>query len=94
MTISRRLQQQAIRNADRRLDQRKEETPAQFYATVSSVSAGGSRDGNALVAVRWRGAEVTVAGYAASYTPVVGHRVVCMTIDNQIEISHRSIGHP
>ena len=95
MKLSRALEQQARRVADQQSDKvRAAALPPIFYATVSAVSAGGSSDGNALVAVRWRGAEVTVAGYAASYTPVVNHRVVCALINNQVEILHRSIGHP
>jgi hypothetical protein len=95
VSLSRELERQARRLSDQQSDRIRATSPTgNFYATVSSVSAGGSQDGNALVAVRWRGAEVTVAGYAASYTPVVGHRVVCALIDNQVEIMHRSIGHP
>lgn len=62
--------------------------------TVASVTAGGARDGNAKVTVTWRGASCVVSGYAASYTPVVGHRVVCDFIDNQLIIAYRIIGQP
>jgi hypothetical protein len=63
-----------------------------FRATVTSVVPGGAPDGNARVQVRWRGNVITVAGYASSYTPVVGHRVTCDFIDNQVSIAYRSIG--
>lgn len=93
--ISRRLQQQARQFADQTSDRiRSASLPDRFYATVSAVSPGGAKDGNALVSVRYRDAQITVAGYNASYTPVIGHRVVCVVIDNQVDISHRSIGHP
>lgn len=63
-----------------------------FKATVTSVVAGGAPDGNARVQVRWRGNVITVAGYASSYTPVVGHRVRCDYDDNQVTIAYRAIG--
>lgn len=66
----------------------------QVMATISAVVTGGAGDGNALVVVQWRDAQITAAGYAASYTPVVGHRVVCHLIDNQLIVAHRVIGQP
>lgn len=63
-------------------------------ATVTSVTAGGASDGNALVKVRWRGQTLTVADYGAHYTPVVGHRVVCALFDDQLTLIQRSIGQP
>lgn len=65
-----------------------------FVATVAVVTAGAASDGNALVSVTWRGALVTVEGYAASYTPIAGHRVVCDLIKNQLFIAYRIIGQP
>lgn len=66
-----------------------------FYATVSDVSAGASIEGQAVVKVSYRGTDTTAAGYPDSYTPVVGHRVLCLvTRDHQLAILHRSIGSP
>lgn len=61
---------------------------------VTAVAPGAAKDGNALVTITWRGATARVNGYAASYTPVVGHRVVCDYIDNQLVIAYRVIGAP
>lgn len=94
MTTSRRLQQQVDRLADQTSDQIKDTREPKVLATVSAVSAGGARDGNALVSVRWRDQEVTVAGYAASYTPAVNHRVACDVVDNQLLIAYRIVGYP
>lgn len=69
-------------------------TSRQVLATIASVTAGGAADGNALVTVLWRGQAVTAAGYAASYTPVVGHRVVCDFVDSQLLIAYRVVGSP
>lgn len=66
----------------------------QIVATIATVTAGGAKDGNALVQVTWRGATLTVKGYAASYTPVVGHRVVCDYVDNQLIVAYRVVGQP
>lgn len=64
-------------------------------ATVSSVTLGAASDGNALVAVSWRGGEYQVADYPDSYTPVVGDRVRCaLDGDNELCILHRCIGYP
>lgn len=70
------------------------ESTRQVLVTIATVTVGGAGDGNALVKVSWRGQTVTVAGYAASYTPVVGHRVVCDYIDNQLIVAYRVIGQP
>jgi hypothetical protein len=66
----------------------------QFWATVQSVTPGAASDGNALVTVSWRGTQLPVNAYAASYTPVVGHRVKCDYIDGQVSIAYRGIGQP
>lgn len=66
----------------------------QIIATVSTVTAGAASDGNALVTVSWRGVDITAAGFAASYTPIVGHRVVCDLIDNQLIVAYRIVGQP
>lgn len=94
MTLSRRLQQQARQFADQQSDKSSGGGVRPIVATVSAVSAGGASDGNALVAVRWRDQQVTVAGYAASYTPAVGHRVMCLLVDSQLVIAFRIVGHP
>jgi hypothetical protein len=83
--ISRRLQRVSHRLADQQSNRLRELTPPFFNATVSTVSAGQAADGNALV---------TVAGYAASYTPAVGHRVSCRTVDHQVQIDYRIVGYP
>jgi hypothetical protein len=95
VTLSRRAQRNVRRFADHQSDRiRDAATPSFFNATVSSISAGAAADGNALVAVTYRGAEITVAGYSANYTPGVGHRVACRTVDHQVQIDYRIIGYP
>jgi hypothetical protein len=37
---------------------------------------------------------VEAAGYLSSYTPVVGHRVLCELVDNQLIITGRVVGYP
>lgn len=96
MTVpSRGVAQAARRFADRGSTQLRDIPSARlFRATVTTVTPGGASDGNALVAVTWRGEENTVADYPDSYTPVVGHRVLCALVDDQLSILHRSIGSP
>lgn len=94
MTLSRELNQAVRRFADQNTDRLADQPTVRFLTTVTAVTAGGASDGNALVKVTWRGAELTVNGYAASYTPVVGHRVVCDYIDNQPIIAYRVVGQP
>lgn len=54
------------------------------FATVDGVTAGGAPDGRAAVTVTWRGSQnVPVAGYVASYTPVMGDRVAVMVVRDQ-----------
>jgi hypothetical protein len=60
-----------------------------IVATVVTVTAGASPEGNALVQVSWRGETYTAAGYAAGYTPAPGHRVRCELVDNQLLIAYR-----
>jgi hypothetical protein len=63
--------------------------------TVTTATAGGSADGTAfLVKVTWRGTEVTAAGYAASYTPALNHRVLFVFVDNQPVVLCRIVGQP
>jgi hypothetical protein len=83
------------RSADAQGDRIAEAIPTTgFLATVTSVAANAATDGNARVQVRWRGGVITASGYASSYTPVVGHRVKCDYIDNQVLIAYRVIGSP
>jgi hypothetical protein len=63
-------------------------------ATIASVTAGVSKDGNALVTVTWRGRTLTVNGYNRTYTPVVGHEVLCDYFDSQLFIDYSPIGFP
>lgn len=65
-----------------------------FFSTVLTVAAGAARDGNAVVTVEWRGGSCKASSYSASYTPVVGHRVKCSVISDQIHIDGRAIGQP
>jgi hypothetical protein len=67
-----------------------------FRATVSYVVAAGAADGvSALVQVSWRGNDrLTVVGYPDSYTPAVGHAVLCAVVDGQLSIVNREVGHP
>lgn len=66
-----------------------------FYADVTTVTAGGAADGtHALVKVTYRDRETDVNGYPDTYTPAVGHRVVCALVRNQLEIFHHSVGAP
>lgn len=62
--------------------------------SITAVTAGGAADGNALVKVKWRDKELTCKGYNRSYTPVVGHRVVCDVIDDQLLIAYSPVGNP
>ena len=82
----------ARRNADQ-MTALLAEIPASrvLRATVASVTAGGAGDGTALVTVTWRGGQYE-ATYGAHYTPVVGHRVLCVIVDNQLEIVQRTVG--
>jgi len=65
-----------------------------FIATVAAVTPGGASDGNALVQIRWRDSIVTANAYGSTYTPAVGHRVLCALIDNQLIVTDRLIGAP
>jgi hypothetical protein len=66
----------------------------QIVATIATVTAGAARDGNSLVTVTWRGRTFPVNGYNRTYTPVVGHRVICDYIDDQLFISSAPVGTP
>lgn len=68
--------------------------PVVFFATITTVTAGGARDGNALVKVTWFGRENRVNGYVNTYTPVVNDRVVCAYDGVQVVVLGKVIGHP
>ena len=91
---SRALQRAAHRFADQQSDRLRTLPRAAFMAEVSAVTVGAAADGNALVTVSWRGEEILVAGYANSYTPVIGHRVKCSLVDDQPVIDYRVVGYP
>jgi hypothetical protein len=93
--LARELERAVRRKADQE-SARLAEVPATrlLYADVSAVTEGAASDGNGLVTVSWRGGEYTVAGYPDSYTPAVGHRVLCALVEAQLVILHHSIGGP
>lgn len=66
---------QAARRSAAQQTARLAELPATrfFYATVTQASP---------LKVLWRGQEVA-ARRGSTYTPVVGHRVICALLDNQ-----------
>lgn len=92
--LTRRLEQAARRLADHQADRHRDVPTLADFGDVVAVDAGAGTDGNAVVTVQWRGEDAPAAGYAAAYTPVVGHRVAFLIIDNQPWIVGRSIGHP
>lgn len=69
-------------------------TPVVFFGTVTSVTAGGASDGNALVKVTWFGKQVTANGYVNTYTPVANDRVLCAYDGQQIVVVGKVIGRP
>ena len=93
---SRRLEHAARRLADQHSQRIADAAgPTVFRATVTTVIAGGAADEVAsLVRVTYRGNEVTVTDYPDSYTPAVGHRVLCLLTDNLLSILHRAVGQP
>lgn len=89
------------RAARRLADQQRARTdPARLdpfvRAVVTTVTAAGAADGvAALVKVTWLNGEVPVSDYPDSYTPALGHSVLCVrTSDGQLSILHRCIGQP
>lgn len=94
MIVSRQVAAAARRFADQQSARQADRPTGEFYATVTAVTTGGAADGNALVKVRWRGQEITAAGYLAHYTPAVGHRVKCSMVDQQPIVEGRVIGVP
>lgn len=64
-----------------------------IVATIATVTAAAGTDGNALVTVTWRGTTFTANGYNRTYTPVVGHRVICDLLgDGQVYVDYSPIG--
>lgn len=57
----------------------------QFFATVAST---------APLMVTWRGANVLAAGKGWGYTPVVGQRVKCSLVRNQLIVENAIDGQP
>lgn len=91
MAESRELQRAVRQSADANSAKIAARPTTQFWTTVTTVVPGGGRGGNALVKIEWRGSELEVAAYAASYTPAVGHRVLCDVVSDQISIAYRGI---
>jgi hypothetical protein len=94
LPLSRELEVATRRFVDQNTERIEEQPTSRAVATVKTVEAGAASDGNALVTVTWRGSDVIANGYASSYTPAVGHRVVCDYIDNQLTIAYRVVGTP
>lgn len=96
MTEPSRLLAQATRRFADQQSAKLEDLPNDRHlrATVTTVNPGAGAGGGTTVTVTWRGGEYLVAGYPDSYTPAVGHRVLCVIVGDQLEILHRSIGGP
>lgn len=62
-------------------------------AVVTTVTAGGATDGNALVTVTYLGASIQLP-YYSHYTPVVGHKVGLVKHNGVWTILGRPIGFP
>lgn len=92
--LSRRVQQAAFRLADRQNDRLADQPQPGHFGDIVAVAVGAGTDGNSVVTVNWNGEDCVAAGYAASYTPVVGHRVAFLVIHDQPWIVDRSVGHP
>lgn len=71
------------------------EAPAVDFpqAQITAVTAGGAKDGNALVTVVYRGASLQLP-YLSHYTPVVGHMVPVALVEGVLTIWGRPIGFP
>lgn len=96
MTAPRALARAARRVADQNTRKTAAaDTGRRVVATVATVDPGAASDGNAVVTVTWRDGTAAAAGYASSYTPAVGHRVMCDLLpDGQLVVAYRIIGQP
>lgn len=93
--MTRALHQAARRFADGQSDRLAAVPTARLIlATVANVIPGNSEDGNATVTVTWRGEDIDVSSYGSTYTPAVGHRVLCAYVDSQLIVIDRQIGFP
>jgi hypothetical protein len=62
-------------------------------AVIATVTAGAGTDGNSLITVTWRGTTFTASGYNRTYTPVVGHKVICDYLgDGKVFVDYSPIG--
>lgn len=70
-------------------------TPTGSWATaeIASIAIGGGADGNDLVTVTWRG-DTYQASHGSTYTPVVGHVVLCAYNGAELFVLDRIIGTP
>lgn len=89
-----RIQQTVRHLRSQQKDDQRRDLPPLFNATVVTATAGGSRDSNYLVQVRWFGKTITVNGYQASYTPAVNDRVLCFYDGKQVGVIGRWVGFP
>lgn len=75
------------------LDRAADEAAELPSATVVAVTPGAAADGNALVTVRYLGADLKLP-YMAHYTPGVGHKVTLGRVGGTWVIFGRVIGFP
>lgn len=76
--IGRDLARAVQRLADQNTDQLRDLPAGRIGpVTVTAVNSGAASDGRDLIAVTWRGHEVTCAGYDRTKTFAVGDRVMC-----------------
>lgn len=94
--VSRTLQRALERHADHlseRIDAARLST-GRVIGDVASVSSGAAQDGLAVVSVTVGTSETTAAGYATSYTPRVGDRVMCTLFGAQLFVDYAIGGAP
>lgn len=84
----------ARRFALQQLDRFAEDNPGELpLADITTVTAGGATDGNALVTVNYLGAALQLP-YLSQYTPVVNHRVALGRVGGIWTILGRPVGFP
>lgn len=83
----------AQRFALQQLNARGPELPDWPRALVTAITVGGGTDGQSLVTVDYRGAELDFP-HMDHYTPVVGHVVALARVDGVWTIFGRPIGFP